>query len=151
VLTRQAVPVLEGTAELAAEGVARGAYVLADAGRGDVDLVLVGTGSEVAVCIGARDLLSADGLGVRVVSMPSWDLFASQPDEYRDDVLPPGLPTLAVEAGVSLGWERYADDVVAIDHYGASAPGGTVLRELGFTAENVASRARELLGPSRAC
>jgi transketolase len=146
VLTRQAVPVLEGTGERAAEGVARGAYVLADAGQDDVDLVLVGTGSEVAVCIGARDLLSADGLGVRVVSMPSWDLFASQPDEYRDDVLPPGLPTLAVEAGVGLGWERYADGVVAIDHYGASAPGGTVLRELGFTAQNVASRARELLG-----
>jgi transketolase len=78
--------------------------------------------------------------------MPSWDRFALQSDEYRAEVLPPGVPTLAVEAGVSLGWERYADDVVAIDHYGASAPGGTVFRELGFTPENVAARAREMLG-----
>jgi transketolase len=108
--------------------------------------VLIGTGSEVALCVAARDLLAVDGFGVRVVSMPSWDRFALQPDEYRDDVLPPGVPTLAVEAGVSLGWERFADDVVAIDHYGASAPGGTVLREFGFTPENVAARARALLG-----
>jgi transketolase len=146
ILTRQGVPVLEGTAERAPEGVARGAYVLADEPRGDLDLVLVGTGSEVAVCVGARDLLAAEGFGVRVVSMPSWDRFAAQPDDYRDAVLPPGVPTLAVEAGVSLGWERYADDSVSIDRYGASAPGGTVLREFGFTPEHVADRARALLG-----
>jgi len=146
ILTRQAVPVLEGTADRGADGVSRGAYVLADEPHGDLDLVLIGTGSEVALCVGARDLLAASGFGVRVVSMPSWDRFARQPDEYRDDVLPPGVPTLAVEAGVSLGWERYADDVVAIDRYGASAPGATVMRELGFTPENVAARARLLLG-----
>jgi transketolase len=80
------------------------------------------------------------------VSMPSWDRFALQPDEYQDEVLPPGVPTMAVEAGVSLGWDRYADDVVAIDHYGASAPGPIVFREFGFTPENVAARARDLLG-----
>ena len=146
ILTRQNVPVLEGTADRGAVGVPRGAYVLADEPRGDLDLVLIGTGSEVSLCVAARDLLAAEGFGVRVVSMPSWDRFGLQPDEYRDEVLPPGVPTLAVEAGVSLGWERYADDVVAIDHYGASAPGGTVFRELGYTPENVASRGRDLLG-----
>jgi transketolase len=145
ILTRQEVPVLEGTAERAAEGVPRGAYTLADAPRGDLDLVLIGTGSEVSVCVGARDLLAADGLGVRVVSMPSWDLFAAQPDDYRDSVFPPGIPRLAVEAGSSFGWDRYADDVVAIDHFGQSAPGPKVLAEFGFTPENVAARARDLL------
>ncbi len=78
--------------------------------------------------------------------MPSWDRFAAQPDEYRDAVLPPGVPTLAVEAGVSLGWERYADDSVSIDRFGMSAPGGRVMEEFGFTAENVAERARAILG-----
>jgi len=146
ILTRQNVPVLEGTADRGAVGLPRGAYVLADEPHGDLDLVLIGTGSEVSLCVAARDVLAAEGFGVRVVSMPSWDRFGLQPDEYRDDVLPPGVPTLAVEAGVSLGWERYADDVVAIDHYGASAPGGTVFCEFGFTPENVAARARDLLG-----
>lgn len=146
VLTRQAVPVLEGTAERAPEGVGRGAYVLADEPQGDLDVVLIGTGSEVSVCVGARALLAAEGYGIRVVSMPSWDRFAAQPDEYRDAVLPPGVPTLAVEAGVSLGWERYADDSVSIDRFGMSAPGGRVMEEFGFTAENVAERARAILG-----
>jgi transketolase len=146
ILTRQSVPVLEGTSDRGAVGVPRGAYVLADEPHGDLDLVLIGTGSEVSLCVAARDLLAAEGFGVRVVSMPSWDRFGMQSDEYRDEVLPPGVPTLAVEAGVSLGWERYADDVVAIDHYGASAPGGTVFRELGYTPDNVAARARDLLG-----
>ncbi len=145
ILTRQKVPVLEGTAERAGEGVGKGAYTLADEPHGDLDLVLIGTGSEVWVCVGARDLLGAEGLGVRVVSMPSWDLFAAQGDEYRAAVLPPGVPTLAVEAGSSFGWERYADDVVGIDHFGASAPGEKVLAEFGFTPENVAARSRALL------
>jgi transketolase len=145
ILTRQKVPVLEGTAERAPEGVPRGAYILADAPHRDLDIVLIGTGSEVSVCFGARDLLAAEGLGVQIVSMPSWDLFASQRDEYRDSVLPPGVPKLAVEAASSFGWERYADDVVAIDHFGASAPGPTVLAEFGYTPENVAARARALL------
>ena len=145
ILTRQKLPVLEGTAERAPEGVPRGAYVLADAPHGDLDIVLIGTGSEVWVCVGARDLLAAEGLGVQVVSMPSWDLFAAQDDEYRDSVLPPGVPKLAVEAASSFGWDRYADDVVAIDHFGASAPGPKVLAEFGYTPENVAARARALL------
>jgi transketolase len=144
ILTRQNVPVLDATAARAPEGVPRGAYTLVDE-SGDLDLVLIGTGSEVHLCVDAREQLEADGLSVRVVSMPSWELFAEQSDEYRDRVLPPGVPTLAVEAGASLGWERYADDVIAIDRFGASAPGSVVLAELGYTPENVVARARALL------
>src|SRR5205814_8376345 len=123
------------------------AYVLVDeSDTTTLDLVLVGTGSEVATCVGASEALAADGLSVRVVSMPSWDLFEAQDDEYRAAVLPPGAPTLAVEAASSFGWSRYADDVVAIDRFGASAPGNTVLAEFGYTPEYVAARGRALLG-----
>jgi transketolase len=145
VLTRQKVPVLEGTAERAPEGLPRGAYTLVDE-SGALDLVLVASGSEVSLCVAAHTLLSGNGLSVRVVSMPSWDLFAAQPDDARDAVLPPGVPTLAVEAGSSFGWERYADEVIGIDRFGASAPGPTVMAELGFTPEHVAERAHALLG-----
>jgi transketolase len=144
VLTRQSLPVLDATAARAPRGVPRGAYTLVDESS-DLDLVLLGTGSEVHLCVDAREQLEADGLSVRVVSMPSWELFAEQPDSYRDEVLPPGVPTLAVEAGASLGWDRYADDVIAIDRFGASAPGNVVLAELGYTTENVVARARALL------
>jgi transketolase len=145
VLSRQDVPVLPATAERAPAGVPRGAYVLVDEPGNDVDLVLIGTGSEVAVCVEAQQSLAAEGYSVRVVSMPSWDLFDAQPDEYCDSVLPPDAPALAVEAGASLGWERYADDVVAIDRFGASAPGGVVMAELGITPQHVVDRARDLL------
>jgi transketolase len=145
VLTRQGVPVFEGTAERAPEGVQKGAYTLVDE-RGDgLDLVLIGTGSEVQLCVAACEQLSGDGLAVRVVSMPSWELFAEQPDAYRESILPPGVPTLAVEAGASHGWKRYADDVIAIDHFGASAPGSVALAEFGYTPENVVARARALV------
>jgi transketolase len=140
VLTRQDVPVLEGTAGGAVE---RGAYVLAD--PGDAQVVLIGTGSEVWVCVEAAALLAADGVTARVVSMPSWDLFAAQSDEYQNSVLPPEVPTLAVEAGASLGWDRWADDSVSLDRFGASAPGDIALANLGYTPENVADRARQLL------
>jgi transketolase len=135
--------VLAGTAERAPDGVPRGAYPLVDEAGEGLDLVLIGTGSEVALCVDAVDLLP--GLSVRVVSMPSWDRFAAQPDDYRERVLPADVPTLAVEAGATFGWERYADDVVGIDHFGASAPGPVALANFGFTAENVAARARALL------
>jgi transketolase len=147
ILSRQKLPVLEGTAERAPDGLPRGAYTLVDE-EGGLDLVLIGTGSEVHLCVTARELLVGEGVSVRVVSMPSWDLFEDQPDEYRDSVLPPGVPTLAVEAGVSFGWDRYADDTVAIDRFGASAPGPTVFAELGFTPEHIAQRARDLLALS---
>jgi transketolase len=145
VLSRQAVPVLDGTAERAAAGVPAGAYTLVDENPGALDLVLIGTGSEVSVCVGARELLESRGLSVRVVSMPCWELFAEQPEDRRHGVLPPRAPRLAVEAGTSLGWERYADESVSIDRFGASAPGKVVLTELGFTPENVAARALALL------
>jgi transketolase len=142
-LSRQDLPVLEGTDP---EGVSRGAYVLTDDGEGDEpDLVLVGTGGEVWVCAEAAELLRAEGHSVRVVSMPSWDLFAAEDFEYQDEVLPAGIPTLAVEAGVSLGWDRWADASVSIDTFGASAPGSEVLERMGYTPENVAERGRELL------
>jgi len=143
ILTRQPVPVLVGSAERAADGVPRGAYTLVDEEGDGLDLVLIGTGSEVSVCVDALELL--DGWSVRVVSMPSWDLFAAQSDDYREQVLPSDVPTLAVEAAATFGWERYADDVVGIDHFGSSAPGSKVLAEFGFTPENVATRARALL------
>jgi transketolase len=144
VLSRQKLPVLEGTAERAEAGVARGAYVLVDE-PGDLDLVLVSTGSEVSVCVAAQRLLSGTGISARVVSMPCWELFELLPAEEQADVLPPGVPTLAVEAAASFGWERFADDAVAIDRFGASAPGDVALARLGFTPENVVGRAQELL------
>jgi len=147
--TRQKVPVLDGTAERAPVGVPRGAYVLvpeASGSDGHPDVVLIGTGSEVSVCVTAATQLVARGVSARVVSMPSWDLFESQPGDYRVEVLPPDVPTLAVEAGVRFGWERYADDVVSIDRFGASAPGDVVMRELGITPEHAVERALALLG-----
>ena len=142
VLSRQNLPVLDGTAEQA-EGVRRGAYVLVDAD--EPAIVLIGTGSEVSVCVEAAKLLTADGLPARVVSMPSWELFDEQDADYQDAVLTDGLPALAVEAAASFGWDRYADGSVSIDRFGASAPGATVLEKLGFTPANVASEAKALL------
>jgi transketolase len=141
ILSRQDLPILP---DADFDGVARGAYVLR--GDDDPEVAFVGTGSELSVAIGAAELLTADGVRTRVVSMPSWELFAAQDDAYRDAVLPPGLPSVAVEAGVSQGWERWVDRVVAIDRFGASAPGPLVLEKLGITAENTARAARELLG-----
>jgi transketolase len=145
ILTRQKVPVLVGTAELAPAGLVKGAYVLAAESGVRPDVVLIGTGSEVQVCIAARELLAADSIDARVVSMPSWFLFAEQTPEYRAEILPSDVPRLAVEAGVPFGWERYADDVVGIDRFGASAPGHVVLRELGITPEHAAERATRLV------
>ncbi|HLM17397.1 MAG TPA: transketolase C-terminal domain-containing protein, partial [Acidimicrobiia bacterium] len=143
ILSRQKVPVLGMTADRSPEGVPRGAYTLVDEEGDGLDVVLIGTGSEVSVCVAALDLL--DGLSLRVVSMPSWDLFAAQSDDYRERVLPADVPTLAVEAGSTFGWERYADDTIGIDHFGASAPGAVALEKFGFTPEHVAARARALV------
>jgi transketolase len=143
VLSRQDLPVL---ADASFEGVARGAYVLRDAD--DPEVLIVGTGSELSVAIGAAGLLAEEGVKARVVSMPSWELFAAQDDDYRDAVLPLGLPSVSVEAGVAQGWERWVDRSVSIERFGASAPGAEVLEKLGITAENTARTARELLGAS---
>jgi transketolase len=146
ILTRQDLPVV--VEPESATGLINGAYVLADSDGvtddDDLDVILIGTGSEVSVCLDAKPLLEADGLKVRVVSMPSWTLFEAQDDDYQESVLPPEVATLAVEAGTSFGWGRWADDSVSIDHFGASAPGDVVLAKFGYTAENVAERAREL-------
>ena len=150
ILSRQDLPVLAETVDRAAHGVPRGAYVLRDAEGGSPDLVLIGTGSEVQLCLAAADLLRANGVSARVVSFPSWELFATQPDEYRAEVLPDGVARLAVEAASSFGWERYADATVCLDHFGASAPGEQVLAEFGFTAANVAERASALVATRRA-
>jgi transketolase len=145
ILTRQDLPVLAETVDRAAEGVARGAYVLADPGDGPAQVVLIGTGSEVTLCLDAARLLAEAGTRARVVSLPSWELFALQDDAYRDEVLPPGVPTLSVEAASTFGWERYADASLGIDHFGASAPGDIVLREFGFDPVHVAALATDLL------
>lgn len=148
VLTRQKLPVLDPQRYPVAEGVPRGAYILAEAERGSPDVVLIATGSEVHLALGARDLLAADGIFARVVSMPSWEVFAAQTDEYRRSVLPSGAPRLVVEAGTTGGWREYVGDrgdVIGIDRFGASAPGEVVLEHYGFTARHVAERARRLI------
>jgi len=147
-LSRQAVPVLDGTAS-AFEGVSRGAYVLRDAPGGMPQVVLLGTGSEVWVCVDAASRLADTGIAARVVSFPCWELFALQDRAYRESVLPPDVPTLAVEAAASFGWAQWADASVSIDHFGASALGTKVLEEFGFTADNVAAAACALLGVER--
>ena len=140
IMSRQNLPVLESTST---EGFHRGAYTLREV-DGAV-LTLVATGSEVAVALAAADLLAADGTPARVVSMPCWEWFEAQTQAYRDQVLPVSMPTLAVEAQVGFGWHRWAQDVVSIDRFGASAPGEKVLTELGITPEHVAARGRALL------
>jgi transketolase len=119
--------------------------VLADAIDGEPEVILVSTGSEVSVCLQAAELLAEEGTSVRVVSMPCWEFFEAQTTDYQDQVLPADVPVLSVEAASPFGWERWADDVAGIDRFGASAPGDVVLANLGFTAEAVAERARDLL------
>jgi transketolase len=128
----------------------QGAYVLADAPNGKPDVILIASGSEVDLVMAARQILQKRNVMARVVSMPSWELFNAQPQSYQDQVLlPPVRARLAVEAGASQGWHRYVGDggdVLGIDRFGASAPGDIVMREYGFTAENVCKRALAMLG-----
>lgn len=139
-LTRQAVPTYESRNE---ETVSKGAYVLKDFGK--PELILMASGSEVGLVMDAAKKLHEEGKGVRVVSFPSWELFDKQDDAYRESVLPKNIQArLAVEAGSSLGWERYAKSVIGIDHYGASAPAKVIFEKFGFTVENVVAKAKEL-------
>jgi transketolase len=144
VLSRQNLTVLDRATLGPAEGLARGAYVLAEA-DGEATATIVATGSEVALALAARAQLAEEGVSVRVVAMPSWELFAAQDATYRDAVLPPGQLAVSVEAGIAQGWERWADRHVSIERFGASAPGEVVLRELGITADAVVATVRELL------
>ncbi|GAB4244145.1 MAG: transketolase [Thermoleophilia bacterium] len=154
VLTRQKLPVLErGRSGLAsAEGLIRGGYVLAET-AGDLDVILIATGSEVHVALEAREVLWEGGVGARVVSLPSWELFDEQDADYRAEVLPPDVTArVSIEAAATYGWERYVGSsgrMVGIDRFGASAPGDRVLHELGISVENVVGAARAVLGPSR--
>lgn len=148
VLTRQNVPVLSLEEYSIFEGVPRGAYILEDADQGAPEVVLIGTGSEVHLVLTARRELEKQGVRTRVVSMPSWELWEEQAEEYRQKVLTPGTPKLAVEAGSTQGWHKYVGDgggVVGIDRFGASAPGEIVYQALGFRVENVVKRALALL------
>ncbi len=146
--SRQKLPTLPGTRELARDGVRRGGYVLREAAGGAPELILIGTGSELALCTAAADTLEADGIPTRVVSLPCWERFEAQDAAYRDAVLPPSVRRrVSVEAGVSMGWERWTGDegaILGLDRFGASAPAGTILRELGFTAGNVAEIGRRV-------
>jgi transketolase len=148
-LTRQDLPPIDRGEHADTRGLHRGAYVLADASSGPPELILIATGSEVWVALEARERLQASGIATRVVSMPCWELFAEQDQGYRDQVLPPAVRgRLAVEAAATFGWERWVGDdgeVVGIDHFGASAPGTTVLEQFGFTPDNVTDRALALL------
>ncbi|NLE45838.1 MAG: transketolase [Chloroflexi bacterium] len=148
-LTRQSLPVMDESRRDAAETVARGAYILADA-SGTPDVILIATGSEVALALAARDLLTQQGIAVRVVSMPSMELFDAQPQSYRDGVLPPDVTArMGIEAGVTSVWHKYvgtAGDVLGIDRFGASAPYKDLMKKFGFTPEAVAERALRLLG-----
>jgi transketolase len=146
-LTRQDVPVFDPG--LVQDRVARGGYVLRDPG-GTFDVVLVASGSEVSVALEAQDQLAASGVDARVVSMPSWELFESQGDGYRGSVLPRGVPAVSLEAGVALGWSRFADAGVSIERFGASAPGPEVLQRLGIAPETLAAAARRLIRARRA-
>jgi transketolase len=153
--------VLDQTRYRSAVGAQRGAYILAEAeaaypveGVANKNqtpaLILMATGSEVSLALEAREALQNEGTPTRVVSMPCWELFEEQPDDYRNEVLPPAVRArLSIEAGVRLGWDRYVGaqgDCVSIDRFGASAPGDVALRELGFNVENVLKHARALLG-----
>jgi transketolase len=154
-LTRQNVPVLDRASSAAslgpAKGALRGAYVLAGPEDAAVpDVILIATGSEVAVALEARELLAGESVASRVVSMPSWEIFDAQDEEYRNSVLPPEIGArVSVEAGITLGWARYVGSQgasVGIDHFGASAPGELVLEKLGITPENVVNTTLKLLG-----
>jgi len=141
ILTRQALPVLEGSSR---EGALKGGYVVADAQNPQA--AIVATGSEVSLALEAQRLLSEQGLRVRVVSLPCWEVFEAQPAKYRESVLPKSLPTLSVEAGSPLGWERYADRSIGLTRFGASAPYPTVYQNLGFTVQRVMDELKALIG-----
>ncbi len=150
ILSRQGLPTVDRGpgACAAAQSTARGGYTLLEASTGTPQVVLIGTGSEVGLTLGARDLLEADGIPTRVVSMPCQEWFAGQPEEYRASVLPSGAVKVAVEAGIAMGWREYVGDsgeIVSVEHFGESAPGPRLFAKLGFTAENVADRARGAL------
>jgi transketolase len=150
VLTRQGLPVLDPVRYPGIPaGVPLGGYILADCdAETRPDIILIATGSEVHLALESRDCLAKEDIGVRVVSVPSTNIFSAQSDEYRDKILPSGVPLMAIEAGISLGWRSYVGpqiEVIAVDTFGASAPGPVVMEHYGFGVDNICSRARRML------
>jgi transketolase len=148
VLTRQKLTTMEESEYGSADGVPYGAYIVQEAEQKKPQVILLATGSEVEISIKAAILLEQKGIRVRVVSMPSWELFDEQSEKYRLGVLPAGVPVLSVEAGITMGWTKYTGshgDSLGIDHFGASGPGPTVMAKFGFTPENIFARALALL------
>ena len=149
-LSRQPLPTFDRGKYASAAGVARGAYVMADAAGGPPEIILIASGSEVSLIVEAHEALMAKGIRSRVVSMPSWDIFEHQPQSYREDVLPPSVKTrLAVEQASALGWERYVGDhgrVIGMKAFGASAPLKELQRKFGFEPDKVVAAALEMLG-----
>ena len=149
ILTRQNVPTLNRSEFASADGLHRGAYILADVPQGNPQIILIASGSEVGLIVAAHQKLQEQQISVRLVSMPCWELFEAQSRDYRESVFPPSVRArLAVEAGVTQGWHRYVGDrgdVIGVDRFGASAPGPVVMREYGFTVEHVCRRAMALV------
>jgi transketolase len=148
-LTRQNVPVLDASIGIL-DGVDRGAYILMDAPNGHPDVILIGTGSEVHIAVDAHKLLSQQGIAARVVSMPSWERFERQSEDYRNSVLPPQVTArIAIEAGVTLGWQLWVGEkgaIMGIDEFGSSAPYQEIYKHLKLTPDDVAATAKKLLG-----
>jgi len=152
-LTRQNLPIHDQESDVmsSAENVAKGGYVLIDSTTDAVDVILVGSGSEVSIAVEAAEALAQEGVGARVVSLPCWELFAQQSEAYREEVLPLAVPKVAIEAASPFGWERWVGNdpshrtIIAIDHFGTSAPYEEIYEAYGLTAENVAAEARKLL------
>ncbi|MEO8449078.1 MAG: transketolase [Gemmatimonadota bacterium] len=153
VLSRQALPTIDRAKYAPAAGVAQGAYIVADASSGKPDVLLLGTGSEVSLCLAARETLAAGGIEARVVSMPCWEWFEEQSEAYRNEVLPPGIGArVSIEAAAALGWERYvgrSGAIIAMRSFGASAPLKAVMEHFGFTAEQVVAAARDQVARAR--
>lgn len=149
-MTRQPVPTFDRKRYASAAGVARGAYIMADADRGKPQVILIGTGSEVALCVEAYETLKQEGVAARLVSMPSWELFEQQDRSYRDSVLPPAVKArVSVEAGSVIGWDRYVGPTgarIGMHSFGASAPIKDVMKAFGFTPKNVLAVAKQQLG-----
>lgn len=149
VLTRQGLPTIKDTSETAYEGVSKGAYIISAAKKEEADALLLATGSEVNLAVEAQKALANDGIDVSVISMPSWDRFETQSKEYKQSVINPAVKKrLAIEVASPFGWDRYAGDegeILAINHFGASAPGGKIMEEFGFTVGNVVARVKEML------